>query len=100
MTDLKKQLFNELQTLEIDCVLLGCCTVTDRPDLPLSEDTSWIPDLTKQIELIGLLTKHFSSCTCPLSAEFETFLLKAQQAAQAKLSEEHGNTNTAEGGAL
>jgi hypothetical protein len=100
MTDLKKQLLNELQTLEIDCVLLGGCTVTDRPDLPLSDETSWTPDLTRQLELIEHLTKHFSSCTSPLGAELETFLLKAQQEAQAKQSAELGNTSMALGGAL
>ena len=82
----KAQLLQELLTLEIDCALLGGCTVTDRPDLPLSDETSWVPGLKKQTELVQLLIKHFNSCTSPLDAELETFLLKAQQEDQAKQS--------------
>ena len=96
----KERLLQELLTLEIECSLLSGCTVTDRPDLPLSENTSWTPNLKKQTKLLQVLIKHFSSCTSPLNAELETFLLKEQQEEQARQSEELGNTNKDCGGSL
>lgn len=44
-----------IDTLELakrEFVFIGGCTVTDRPDVPLSPETSWIPDLSGVIAAI------------------------------------------------
>lgn len=44
-----------IDTLELakrEFVFIGGCTVTDRPDVPLSLETSWIPDLSGVIAAI------------------------------------------------
>ena len=44
-----------LDTLELakrEFVFIGGCVVTDRPDLPLSPDTSWTPDFSRVVAAI------------------------------------------------
>lgn len=44
-----------VDTLELakrEFVFIGGCVVTDRPDLPLSPDTSWTPDFSRVVAAI------------------------------------------------
>jgi len=44
-----------VDTLELakrEFVFIGGCVVTDRPDLPLSSDTSWTPDFSRVVAAI------------------------------------------------
>ena len=41
-----------LDRCERDFAFIGGCTVTDRPDLPLSSDTSWQIDVSHLLESI------------------------------------------------
>ena len=48
-------LLSLLDTLELakrEFVFIGGCVVTDRPDLPLSPDTSWTPDFSRLVAAI------------------------------------------------
>lgn len=48
-------LLSLLDTLELakrEFVFIGGCVVTDRPDLPLSPDTSWTPDFSRVVAAI------------------------------------------------
>lgn len=39
-----------MQAAEHDLAFLGGCTHTDRPDLPLTEETSWTMDVSVELD--------------------------------------------------
>lgn len=41
-----------LELAKREFVFIGGCVVTDRPDLPLSPDTSWTPDFSRVVAAI------------------------------------------------
>lgn len=41
-----------LDLCERDLSFFGGCTMTDRPDLPLSPETSWRPDIARHLAAI------------------------------------------------
>ena len=61
-------ILSALRRAEHDLAFLGGCTHTDRPDLPLSPDTSWTTDVTKTLAAISAAIAELGGkdrCTDP-----------------------------------
>lgn len=55
ISEAERTALSVLDTLELakrEFVFIGGCVVTDRPDVPLSTDTSWTPDFSSVVAAI------------------------------------------------
>ena len=66
-----RSLLDPLELAKREFVFIGGCVVTDRPDLPLSPDTSWTPDFSRVVaaiddaidQMVGADRRTASRCT-------------------------------------
>lgn len=53
-----RSLLDTLELAKREFVFMGGCTATDRPDLPLSAETAWIPDFSGVVTAIDDAIDH------------------------------------------